>query len=73
MRKAYDSVDRDTLFEIIKNRRGGELNTYIAELINRLHRHSVILLGKEKCNCEMGVPQGSILSHRMFNIYLEAA
>ena len=42
-------------------------------LIIKLHRQSEIEIGGHKLEAEMGLPQGSILSPVLFNVYLEEA
>ena len=43
------------------------------ELIVKLHNESTIQVGTHSMNAEMGLPQGSILSPVLFNVYLEEA
>jgi retron-type reverse transcriptase len=42
-------------------------------LIEKLHRNSIIEVGTSSLNAEMGLPQGSVLSPVLFNVYLEEA
>ena len=43
------------------------------ELIVKLHNKSTIQVGNHNMNAEMGLPQESILSPVLFNVYLEEA
>ena len=42
-------------------------------MIVKLHNESTIQIGSHTINAEMGLPQGSILSPVLFNVYLEEA
>jgi len=42
-------------------------------LIEKLHRNSIIEVGTSSLKAEMGLPQGSVLSPVLFNVYLEEA
>ena len=45
----------------------------LIELIKGLHRQSSIQIGNKQIDAEMGLPQGSVLSPVLFNVYLEEA
>ena len=42
-------------------------------MISKIHNDSTIQIGAHTMNAEMGLPQGSILSPVLFNVYLEEA
>lgn len=73
LQKAYDSVDRGILFGILMRRCKNQQERSLVELIVKLHKDSTIQVGTHTMNAEMGLPQGSILSPVLFNVYLEEA
>ncbi len=73
LQKAYDSVDRVTLWKLLKQRCKSQQEKSLVGLIIKLHNDSTIQVGTHSMNAEMGLPQGSILSPVLFNVYLEEA
>jgi len=66
-------VDRNLLFKMIRKRCKNDVEARIVELIEKLHQDSIIEVGSSSLNAEMGLPQGSVLSPVLFNVYLENA
>ena len=73
LQKAYDSVDRAILWKLLKKRCQSQQERSLVELIVKLHNDSTIQVGNYSMNAEMGLPQGSVLSPVLFNVYLEEA
>ncbi len=73
LQKAYDSVDREILWRILKKRCKSQQERSLLELIMKLHNNSTTQVGSHNMSAEMGLPQGSILSPVLFNVYLEEA
>ena len=73
LQKAYDSVDREILLEILKKRARSNKEEFLISLIEDLHRTSLIEVRTSTVVAEMGLPQGSVLSPLLFNVYLEEA
>ena len=66
-------MDRELLFKIMRVRCRNESEKEIVGLIEKLHRNSIIEVGTSSLNAEMGLPQGSVISPVLFNVYLEEA
>ena len=73
LQKAYDSVDRLILWRLLKQRCKSQQEKVLIHLIMKLHNDSTIQVGNHSINAEMGLPQGSVLSPVLFNVYLEEA
>jgi hypothetical protein len=57
----------------MRGRCRNESEKELVGLIEKLHRNSIIEVGTSSLNAEMGLPQGSVLSPVLFNVYLEEA
>jgi retron-type reverse transcriptase len=73
LQKAYDSVDREILWKLLDKRCKDDSERTIVKLLMKLHSESTIQVGEHHINAEMGLPQGSVLSPLLFNVYLEEA
>ena len=56
---------------MIRERCRSNVETRIVELIEKLNQNSIIEVGFCSLNAQMGLPQGSVFSPVLFNVYLE--
>ena len=56
LQKAYDSVDREILFDILRKRARNSRDQLLVSLIEELHRTSLIEVGTSTVVAEMGLP-----------------
>ena len=56
LQKAYDSVDREILFEILRKRARSSKEESLISIIEELHRTSLIEVGTSTVVAEMGLP-----------------
>ena len=61
------------LWKLLKDRCKSQEEKSLIDLITKLHNDSTIQVGTHNLKAEMGLPQGSILSPVLFNVYLEEA
>ena len=66
-------MDREILFDILRKRARSSKEESLVSLIEELHRTSLVEVGTSTVVAEMGLPQGSVLSPLLFNVYLEEA
>ena len=71
LKKAYDSVDRAKLIQILRERVTSEVEKHLVEIMVLLLQTNNIDFHGETIRCNTGVPQGGVLSPLWFNVYLE--
>ena len=71
--KAFPSINRDVLFDILWKRTRNEKEKHLIKLIGVLYRTTWNMIGDASVETKMGVPEGGILSPLLFNVYLEEA
>lgn len=55
LQKAYDSVDRDKMLDIIQKRAKGTEEQWMADMVRALHQNNEIEIGGEIINVKYGV------------------
>jgi hypothetical protein len=71
--KAFDRIDREKLFEILKRRSSSAEEHHITALIIQLHSNCPVEIGSRDYFFKFGVVQGSVFSPLLFSVYLEEA
>ena len=62
MQKAYDSVIREQIWDILKGRARSDGDVHLIGIIKRLHESSTIEVGHASFPATRGVVQGAVLS-----------
>ncbi len=73
LKKAYDSVWRDKLFQILMDRCVNESERHIVQLLIELFTINKVKYGEQWFEVNRGVMQGGVISPFLFNVYLEHA
>jgi hypothetical protein len=73
LRKAFDMVNRDVLFDILRKRCKNDQDNFMVSFIEVLYRHGTLKIGEHIVVTTKEVPQGSLISSCLFKIYLEEA
>ena len=73
LQKAYDTVRRDKLWEVLTARCRSQEDKVLALLMVQMYARSKVLIGGDSFDADLGVVQGGVLSPMLFNIYLEEA
>jgi hypothetical protein len=60
LKKAYDSVDREILWELLEKRFRDESEKAVVKLMMKLYRESTKQVEENEVNTELELPQGSV-------------
>lgn len=73
LKKAYDSVRRDLLFDTLQQRANTAQESKLVQLMRVLGSKNRVHYGDSSFVVERGVVQGGVLSPKQFNVYLDRA
>lgn len=73
LKKAFDSINRNQLWNILVSRAKTPGERAIFERLCRLHHKTEVWVGDQHFTANKGIPQGGCESPDLFNVYLQEA